>query len=377
VSRKPAFGNLGGAWNLILPALFAISHLSRGEAGTLTNEWLVMLPSASDSSPAVASDGTIYFGTFIGDLLALKPDGTHKWTFHAGREIKGAPAIGPDGTIYFGSRNRKLYAVQANGQQKWEFKTGAWVDASPAVGLDGTAYFGSWDKKFYAVSSEGAKRWEFPTAGEIVSSAAIGADGTIYFGSHDHKLYALAPDGKMVWEYVTGAPIISSPALEKDGSIYITSVDGFFYAMNPDGSLKWRLRTGGITESSPVIGEDGTIFVGVNEKLWAISPEGKKKSEQPRDLFITATPLALADNSVCFVARDGFLLDVLAPDKWKWSYRLDHGTVTPGLGSRNSIYAIGLIQNVGFALYSLPNTNSPAGSSWPKFRGNAQNTGRR
>src|SRR5262249_52902401 len=150
----------------------------------------------------------------------------------------------------------------------------------------------------------------------------IGANGTIYFGSHDSKFYALSAAGTRLWEYATGAPIISSPAIDKDGSIYFTSVDGFFYSVSPEGSLKWRLKTGGITESSPVIGQDGTIFLGVNEKLWALTPDGKKAWDRPGQLFISATPLALADNSVCFVAHDGFLLNVTARDQCKWIFNL-------------------------------------------------------
>ena len=50
-------------------------------------------------------DGTIYFGTFNGRLWAVNPNGTKKWVFRAGREIKSSPAIGADGIIYFGCRD--------------------------------------------------------------------------------------------------------------------------------------------------------------------------------------------------------------------------------------------------------------------------------
>jgi outer membrane protein assembly factor BamB len=377
VSHKFFGKDLVYGWTVLIQVLLTSPKLSRAEPLTQTNEWSVLLPALSDSSPAVASDGTIYFGTFFGDLHALKADGSRKWIFSAGREIKGSPAVGPDGTVYFGSRNRKLYAVQPDGQEKWNFKTGAWVDSSPAVGADGTVYFGSWDKNFYAISSNGTEKWRFQTGGELVSSPAIGADGTIYFGSHDHKLYALTPDGKKTWEYAADGAIVSSPAIDKDGSIYFTSVDGFFYALNPEGSLKWRLKTGGITESSPVIGQDGTIFVGVNEKLWAITPNGKQNWARPGHLFISATPLALADNSVCYLSRDGYLLNVDSPEQYKWVFNLGFGEVAPAIGATGTIYSIGAILNVGFYLYAVSNRVGVAQSPWPKFRGNARNTGHR
>ncbi len=50
------------------------------------------------SSPAIASDGTIYFGTMIGGsegyIYALNPDGTLKWRYLTGDYITSDPAIG-------------------------------------------------------------------------------------------------------------------------------------------------------------------------------------------------------------------------------------------------------------------------------------------
>src|SRR5437667_1755329 len=40
----------------------------------LTNEWIVSLDAVMDSSPALAPDGTIYFGDWNGSLWALNPD---------------------------------------------------------------------------------------------------------------------------------------------------------------------------------------------------------------------------------------------------------------------------------------------------------------
>src|SRR5258708_1313517 len=82
--------------------------------------WEIHLPSPCDSSPAVAPDGTVYFGTFSGDLWAVTPGGDKKWKFTAGNEIWSSPAIAADGTIYFGSRDRKLYALDAKGHAKWK-----------------------------------------------------------------------------------------------------------------------------------------------------------------------------------------------------------------------------------------------------------------
>jgi outer membrane protein assembly factor BamB len=350
-------------------------------ANVLSNDWSVALYDHSDTTPAVASDGTICFGTWKGELWALKPDGSRKWIFRAGSEIKASPAVGLDGTIYFGSRDRKLYAVRADGTKRWEFRTGGWVDSSPALARDGTVYFGSWDKGFYALNVDGTKQWQFKTGGPIVSSPAIGAGGTIYFGSHDKKLYALAPDGHEKWAFATGGPILSSPALNSDQCLYITSVDGFLYALNLDGSLRWRLRTGGITESSPVIGPDGTIYVGAFGQPWAITADGKKKWGLTSDdefYPFEASMTVLADGMILCVFHNG-LVCYMSPDADpRWMYYLaSYGYGSPAIGPTGAIYlpdcAVANAPGGGFS--ALRAGVSLAHTSWPKFRCNARNTG--
>ena len=143
-----------------------------------TNLWTAVFPgyqNRSTSTPAVAPDGTIYTGTFLGDFLAYTPEGRLKWSFKAGREIKSSPAIADDGTIYFGSRDRKFYALTPSGRLKWTFATGAWVDSSPAIAADGTVYFGGWDNFFYALNPDGSVKWKTDVGAIVDSSPAVAA----------------------------------------------------------------------------------------------------------------------------------------------------------------------------------------------------------
>lgn len=349
-----------------------------GWENVLSNDWSVALDCHSDSAPAVGNDGTIYVGTWTGKLWALNPDGSRRWVFRAGNEIKSAPAVSLDGTVYFGCRDRKFYAVRADGRKRWEFRTGGWVDSSPALAQDGTVYFGSWDKSFYTLNADGVKQWQFNTAGPIVSSPAIGADGTVYFGSHDKKLYALAPDGHKKWEFTTGGPILSSPALDADQRLYITSADGCLYALNLDGSLQWRLRTGGITESSPVIGPDGTVYVGVAAHLWAISADGRKKWGRTGDeeYPFETTPVVLGDGEICCVSRYGMLAYANPEGVARSMYYLaGYGYGSPAVGPTGDIYVPDRSAVPGGGFSALRAGASLARTPWPKFRCNARNTG--
>jgi len=364
-------------WVKIVAGLFWLSaKLICPAQSSPTNLWTLRVASYySDSSPALAANGTIYQASFEGKLLAVTPQGNVTWTFPINSEIKSSPAIADDGTIYFGARDRKLYALTAHGKLKWAFLTGAWVDSSPAIGSDGTIYFGSWDTNFYALNPDGSKKWVFPTDNIIVSSPAIGRDGTVYFGSHDTKFYALKPYGKLAWSFSTGGPIVSSPAIGSDGTIYFTSTDGNLYALRPDGSELWRLHTGGATESSPVLDENGNLYLAVGPCILSVDRNGKKRWDWCSPVPIDATPAVAADGAIYFAApwRSLFAFQNDRTDLWHVS-TIANIIASPMIGNDGTVYVCD-----GQFLYAINSTNHlapPAKSSWPMFRANPRHTGR-
>ncbi|MDR3689212.1 MAG: PQQ-binding-like beta-propeller repeat protein [Fimbriimonas sp.] len=230
-----------------------------------------------NSTPALANDGTVYFGTWDGNLYAVSSDGSKKWAFQTGGDIDSSPAIGPDGTVYIASTDHSLYAIDpATGSRKWAFPTGGLILSSPAIGLDGTIYIGSYDKRWYAVDPlTGLAKWSLLTQYGIDTSAAIGPDGTVYFGSSEGNLYAIDPKtAARKWTSYCGfGGIVSSPAIGPDGTIYVGSSDFNLYAINPkDGSQKWVFPTGGLVYSSPAVGADGIIYLYTVKGLCAIDP---------------------------------------------------------------------------------------------------------
>ncbi|HXI73726.1 MAG TPA: PQQ-binding-like beta-propeller repeat protein [Verrucomicrobiae bacterium] len=99
------------AWFAVV-LVFLCAQLPGRAQSPVTNLWTLQVSRyGGDSSPALATDGTICQGTFDGKLVAVTPQGQIKWTFKAGREIKSSPAVAEDGTIYFGSRDWNCYAV--------------------------------------------------------------------------------------------------------------------------------------------------------------------------------------------------------------------------------------------------------------------------
>ncbi len=54
----------------------------------------------SDSSPIIGADGVIYFGSDVGIIYAVNPDGTLLWDLEIGGEFDNRPAIDSEGVLY-------------------------------------------------------------------------------------------------------------------------------------------------------------------------------------------------------------------------------------------------------------------------------------
>jgi len=160
----------------------------------LVEKWHQLYWGVNPTDPAIASDGTIYFGSessFFADFRALNPDGSDKWSYWTGGAVRSSPAVAADGTVYFGSTDNGLYALNPDGSLKWRYETGGDVDAGPAVAEDGTVYAGSDDNHLYAVNADGTLNWRYETGGKVEAAPCIGTEGTVYFTIDDGYLYAL------------------------------------------------------------------------------------------------------------------------------------------------------------------------------------------
>lgn len=226
------------------------------------------------SSPAIGINGVIYVGSADGYLYAFNPDSTLRWHFNVGSTIYSSPAIAQNHMIYVGSINGNLYAINPNGTTSWEMLLPAGLVSSPAIGENGTIYVGCCNGKLYAIDGTGVIKWSYLTNDSIVSSPAIDAAGRIYFGSCDGYVYALIDVGNqanLFWRFQTQGKVRSSPSVSSDVMIFIGSDDGNIYAINQDGTLAWIRITGNAVRSSPAIGADGTIYVGSDDgRLYAI-----------------------------------------------------------------------------------------------------------
>jgi outer membrane protein assembly factor BamB len=344
-----------------------------------------------DSSPAIGADGTVYVGSRDHKVYALDgATGRKKWEFLTEWWVEGSPAIGSDGTVYIGSVDDHIYALNgATGFKKWEFELNDSVRSCPAIASDGTVYVGSDGGTVYALDgATGRKKWEFASGTGWpwyypITSPAIGADGTVYFGSGDKKVYALnEATGLKKWEFLTGYEVHSCPAIGADGTVYFGGADWRVYAGDwkiyaldgATGQKNWEFATGGGVDSSPVIGVDGTVYVGSDPIFYALDgATGQKKWEFQTENGVISAPAIGADGIVYIGAGGMFYALDGATGLKQWEFQLSAGWSSPAIGADGTIY-VGTAEGKVCALVSS-SLGGLAKSPWPKFHGNARNTG--
>ena len=334
----------------------------RAPTATPTHDVVAKTGGTVYSSPALALDGTAYFGSHDRSIRAASPDGAILWTRATGDLVWSAPALGPGGVVYVGSDDDRLYALDAkDGNVRWTFTAGPCrraVGVGPeasrcdvdgvTVGPDGSVYFvadgiyglkpdgtlrfryalpthcagapalaspgdgtlyaGCQDEKLYALNPDGTKRWEFHAGDDIDSAPAIGDDGTIYFGSDDTKVYAVSPAGELKWAVKTAGPVRSAPALAADGTIYVGSGDAGLYALHPNGTVAWIFKAADRIVSSPLVDDTGAILFGSqDDRLYAVEPDGRLRWSLLLGGDVDSTPALAADGTVVVGCDDGAL----------------------------------------------------------------------
>ena len=163
---SPAIGVDGNLYVATQPGiLYAVSH-----EGLLL--WTFDIATAGfsgtfRSSPSVGSDGSIYFGLNNGSpssaFFAINSDGTLKWIFtpedlpdNVPRDhfdIYSSPAIGSDGLIYFGQEFGRVYALKASDGSlvAMTTTTNAIIWSSPAIDKEGVLYINDLNGNVHAI----------------------------------------------------------------------------------------------------------------------------------------------------------------------------------------------------------------------------------
>lgn len=159
------------------------------------------------SDPVVGSSGHIYFGSRDHWLYTLTDplpnDNSATYSYESSStgtsEIMGGPALAADGTIYFGSNLGELFALSSASVLQWRVSLDGPITSTPALGPDGFIYVRT-PSSLYAVEPTGAIQSQsslgtsatsspFSSDPNLASEVAtgsptVGPDGTVYVAVH-------------------------------------------------------------------------------------------------------------------------------------------------------------------------------------------------
>ena len=230
------------------------------------------------TAPAYSDDGNVIILTRNNGnkgVRNLSPDlATENWINSTLIDFNSTPAIASDGTIYAASTNLSMYAINPDGTQKWTAVygvTGGFASSAIALANDGTVYLsaklntaGDGVLKAYK-PADGTEKWSVTLIGTNVEQGgpAVAADGTVYLGNAGGTMKAFNPaNGAELWSFTASGGIEVVPAIDNLGRIYFGTTTGNFYVLNSDGTLAYdMLDLGDKINSAAAIGSDGRIYV--------------------------------------------------------------------------------------------------------------------
>ncbi len=200
------------------------------------------------SQPTLNKDGnTVYLSSMDQRVYALQADtGSKQWeTVDLGGAVVASPIPGPDGTLYVGTFAGEMLALDnATGSVKWRYPTTAWVWSAVALD-DHNIYFGDIKGNLHAVAMTGGEKvWMIETSQTISSKPLIKGE-QIYYTTEGPAVYAIDLNGHPLWEQNLGGNIYAPVHAAGDALLITpTSKDALLVALTDGGATRWTFTPG-------------------------------------------------------------------------------------------------------------------------------------
>ena len=211
--------------------------------GAHRRRWTIGLGTTSYGSPAIAPDGTVVTSV-DNDLVTVLDQGDHgavKWRYDTGDVVEVSPAIASDGTVVIGTNGRTEIALRPDGTVRWTYPRNSQSYSSAAITPDGVAWFGDHHGYLNGVRVRDGhlvrrvqgmgRRPRGPSSIGVWTSPAIDHDGNVYFGTRPGHIYGFASNGRRLFDINAHATIDSYPAIAGDGTLLIGATNGTLYAI--------------------------------------------------------------------------------------------------------------------------------------------------
>lgn len=303
-------------------------------------KWTFDIGNEVRSSPVIGSDGTIYISSG-GHLYALDRDGNERWRTEVGFG-RSTPAIGDDGTIYVMTNHEGLHAIGKDGEIKWTSdETG---EAAIAIGTEGKLYFGEGNEGFACVSRDGDVLWaDDRTTYFVKAIPAIRGNGNVVLGHEEYRLVTeYDANGNTVWEAEARGLINSATVMASDGTVYVfgyTFPGGHIEAFDKAGKRLWHHELDEWPDGSACIGPDGTIYVQArDDRIHAIDPDGDEIWSVDIGRYGWGD-VVVSDDGMVFVGNVDGNLTAIEDGEIKWVFKAgDNIFSTPAIDQEGILY---------------------------------------
>lgn len=249
------------------------------EARTGKTKTTLEVDGDADTAPAPTPDGGFVFAA--GRIAyGARRDSTIRWRYKHRRKLYASPAVAPDGTAYFGAQGGAIFAISPEGTLRWKTALGSDADAGLALGEDGSILAGTDSGEVVALApNDGKIRWRTAVGGFVRGGLSVARDGAVLVSSYGPTPAVFALDnksGRELWRFGiqgTGSRefgIHGSPIEDAEGTLLFGAQDDILYALSPEGILRWRLQLGGDIDGALALTED-LLLVGCGDgNLYAL-----------------------------------------------------------------------------------------------------------
>lgn len=190
---------------------------------------------------APVSDGQrVFFGTLGRKVYAVDAgSGEQVWVSDLDGAVLGSPVLGPDGSLYVGTYNGDLVALNAaSGAVRWQQAGHSWIWAGPTL-EGGRLYFGDGKGSLFAYETNGRQVWNRPLNGAIVGSPLVDG-GEIVIGTETGTAYFTGSSGQDLRPIAIPGKVYASPAAAGDLILVApTNGDTLLIALDRNGAQKW------------------------------------------------------------------------------------------------------------------------------------------
>jgi outer membrane protein assembly factor BamB len=324
------------------------------------------------TSPILGNDGSLYVASVRGYVYSLDPSSALRWEYRLNEFIAGGLLQDQEKNIYFTSLT-EVYSLTPSGLKRWETACSParmWQDDEGGT-FDGNVLYEECGKNFcafnkndgkqiwtrpaldsesapvmlkdgvlafiigrqvFALDRDGKTLWTSPHDSALTydprfagssppqiwldTPIAVGSDETLYVGSRlNESFLALDAHGAAKWTYNVGIQAFrTSPVIASDGTVFAVTLEGLLYAFTSDGTLKWKFQlpksTNGELHAAPLLGSDGIIYLLAEQRLIALSPEGRLLWALPLQGSFGGSPALAPDGTLYIATIDGVIYAV-------------------------------------------------------------------